>query len=178
MDFKTVDKSEQTALVQLFTSVFTASEGKQEGKLIGSLSLELASTIDDEETVCFGAYDGDVLTGAIFFTQLQFSDPVRVYMLAPVAVCTEQQGKGIGQSLIRYGLDEITKWSVRVAVTYGDPSFYSKVGFRALSEDVIKAPLELSMPFGWLGQSLTEDPIPVIHERPMCVKPFRNPAYW
>ncbi|CAD7778098.1 MAG: hypothetical protein KIIPBIDF_00975 [Candidatus Methanoperedenaceae archaeon GB50] len=46
-------------------------------------------------------------------------------MLAPVAVSTEHQRKGIGQALINYGLDELKKRSVSIVVTYGDPSFYS-----------------------------------------------------
>jgi len=99
-------------------------------------------------------------------------------MLAPVAVSTEHQGKGVGQALIKYGLNELKNRSVAVAITYGDPSFYSKVGFRSLPEIVIQAPLRLSMPEGWLGQSLTEQPIPTINERPTCVKEFNDPAYW
>jgi putative acetyltransferase len=99
-------------------------------------------------------------------------------MLAPVAVSTEHQGKGVGQALIIYGLKELKNRSVAVAITYGDPSFYSKVGFRALSENVIQAPLKLSMPEGWLGQSLTGEQIPTINERPKCVKEFNHPAYW
>jgi predicted N-acetyltransferase YhbS len=99
-------------------------------------------------------------------------------MLAPVAVSTEHQGKGVGQALINYGLNELKNRSVAVAVTYGDPSFYSKVGFRALSENVIQAPLKLSMPEGWLGQSLTGEQIPTINERPKCVKEFNKPVYW
>ncbi|MCP3875224.1 MAG: GNAT family N-acetyltransferase, partial [Desulfobacteraceae bacterium] len=47
-----------------------------------------------------------------------------------------------------------------------------------LSESVIQAPLKLSMPEGWLGQSLTEEPIPTIKERPACVKEFNDIAYW
>jgi len=90
-------------------------------------------------------------------------------MLAPVAVTTQHQGKGVGQALINYGLQELKNRSVAVVITYGDPSFYSKVEFQALSEAVIQAPLKLSMPEGWLGQSLTEEPIPTINERPTCV---------
>ncbi len=99
-------------------------------------------------------------------------------MLAPVAVDTEHQGKGVGQTLINYGLNELKNRSVSVAITYGDPSFYSKVGFRTLSENVIQAPMNLSMPEGWLGQSLMGEPIPTIKERPKCVKEFNDPAYW
>ena len=82
------------------------------------------------------------------------------------------------QALIHYGLSELISLSVDVAITYGDRSFYSKVGFSPLSEEVIKAPLKLSMPEGWLGQSLKDSQISPINERPTCVKEFNNPSYW
>ena len=178
MLLQTLDKSKEEEIAELFTSVFTSSEGEKEGRLIGKLSAALASNIDNEETICFGAFENELLIGSIFFTRLQFNEPILVYMLAPVAVSTEHQGKGFGQKLINYGLNELKKRSVNVAVTYGDPSFYSKVGFQVLSENVIQAPLKLSMPFGWLGQSLMGETIPTIHERPVCVKEFNDPAYW
>jgi predicted N-acetyltransferase YhbS len=173
-----LDKTKQKEVAGLFASVFTSSEGEKEGKMIGNLASELSSNIDDEEIICFGAYENESLIGSIFFTHLRFNEPIQVYMLAPVAVSTEHQGKGIGQELINYGLNALKKRSVNIAVTYGDPSFYSKVGFEPLSENVIQAPLELSMPVGWLGQSLTGDPIPTINERPTCVKEFNDPVYW
>jgi predicted N-acetyltransferase YhbS len=178
MNYQTLDKSKQKEVASLFTSVFTSSEGEKEGMLIGNLSSQLASSIDNEETISFGVYENESLIASIFFTRLKFNNPIQVYMLAPVAVSTENQGRGIGQTLINYGLSELKKRSVSVAVTYGDPSFYSKVGFQALPENVIQAPLKLSMPFGWLGQSLTGEPIPTINERPVCVKEFNDPVYW
>lgn len=178
MNYQILDNKYQKEIAALFTSVFTSSEGEKEGKLIGKLSSELASNIDNEETICFGACENESLIGSIFFTRLRFNEPIQVYMLAPVAVSTEHQGKGIGQALINYGLNELKSRSVNVAITYGDPSFYAKAGFEPLSENVIQAPLELSMPVGWLGQSLTGDPIPTIHERPTCVKAFDDPVYW
>ena len=178
MSYQTLDKSNQKKVEELFTSVFSSSEGEKEGMLIGNLSSELASSIDNEETICFGVYENESLIGSIFFTRLKFTSPIQVFMLAPVAVSTENQSKGIGQALINYGLNELKKRSVSVVVTYGDPSFYSKMGFQALSENIIQAPLKLSMPFGWLGQSLTAEPIPTINERPMCVKEFNDPVYW
>lgn len=178
MNYQSLEKSKQEEVANLFTSAFTTSEGEKEGMLIGGLSSELASSIDNEEIICFGAYENGSLIGSIFFTRLKFNDPIQVYMLAPVAVSTEHQGRGIGQALINYGLNELKKRSVSVVVTYGDPSFYSKVGFQALSEEFIQAPQELSMPFGWLGQSLTAEPIPPIDERPTCVKEFNDAVYW
>ncbi|QTR49551.1 GNAT family N-acetyltransferase [Candidatus Thiothrix anitrata] len=173
-----LNKLKQKEIEELFTSVFTSSEGEKEGKLIGNLSAQLASNIDNNEIICFGSYKNKTLIASIFFSRLHFNQSIQVFMLAPVAVSTEHQGKGIGQALIKYGLNALKNRAVDVAVTYGDPSFYSKVGFQAVSENVIQAPLRLSMPFGWLGQSLTGKAIPAINERPVCVKAFNNPIYW
>ena len=178
MKYKNLNKNRKAEVVSLFKSVFSSSEGEKEGKLIEGLALDLSSNIDNEKIICYGAYEGDSLIGSIFFTFLHFSDPILIYMLAPVAVSTEHQGKGVGQALIKYGLNELKKRSVAVAITYGDPSFYSRVGFETLSEKDIRAPLKLSMPEGWLGQSLTEEPIPTINERPTCVEEFNDPVYW
>ena len=178
MNHKVLDKNNQNEVTELFTSVFTSSEGEEEGKLIGNLCSALSSNIDNKEIICFGAYENESLIGSIFFTRLQFNASILVYMLAPVAVSANHQGKGVGQSLINYGLNDLKKRSVAVAITYGDPSFYSKVGFQALSENVIQAPLNLSMPEGWLGQSLTGEPIQTINSRPTCVEEFNDPAYW
>jgi len=178
MNHKILDKNSKEELTNLFTSVFTSSEGEKEGKLIGNLASELSSRIDNQEVICFGTYDKELIIGAIFFTRLRFNEAIQVYMLAPVAVSTEHQGKGVGQALINYGLNELKNRGVNVAITYGDPSFYSKVGFQSLPESVIQSPLKLSMPEGWLGQSLTEESIPAINDCPTCVEEFNDPVYW
>jgi putative acetyltransferase len=178
MIYGALDNSNREEIEELFTSVFSSSEGEREGQLIGRLSSQLASAIDNNDIICFGVREKEMLIGTIFFTRLYFRKAIQIFMLAPVAVSTEYQGQGIGQALIKHGLHELRNHSVSAVVTYGDPSFYSKVGFQALSENVIQAPLKLSMPFGWLGQSLTGDPIAAINERPVCVKEFNNPIYW
>ncbi len=178
MNHKILYKNSQEEVTNLFTYVFTASEGGKEGKLIGNLVSELSSKIDNQKIICFGTYKKDSIIGAIFFTHLLFNKATKIYMLAPVAVATKHQRKGIGQTLINYGLNELKNRSVTIIITYGDPYFYSKLGFQTLSENVIQAPLKLSMPEGWLGQSLTEEIIPAINGRPTCVNEFNNPIYW
>jgi len=178
MNHKILDKKSHQEITKLFTSAFTTSEGDKEGRLVGKLASELSSGIDNQNIICYGTVEEETIIAAIFFTRLRFEIDIEVYMLAPVAVNTEHQRKGIGQALINYGLTEIKNRSVAVVVTYGDPSFYSKLGFQPLSENVIQAPLKLSMPEGWLGQSLIEDQIPTANGRPKCVKEFNNPVYW
>ncbi len=175
---KSVDKNSRDELTNLFTSVFRLSDGEEEGRLIGDLVSKLSSSIDNEEIICFGTYEDDLIIGSIFFTPLYFKEPIKICMFAPVAVRKEYQRIGVGQALINFGLNELKNRSVSVVTTYGNLSYYSRVGFQALSENFIRAPLKLSMPEGWLGQSLTEEPIPTIKECPTCVEAFNDPALW
>jgi predicted N-acetyltransferase YhbS len=178
MDIKLLDSQQQTSLETLFQSVFSDSEGEEEGRALGVLVSQLAATIDNEQILCLGAYADQQLVAAIFFSRLTVPDPVSIYMLSPVAVRTDQQGKGIGQTLINHGLNELKTRAVDVAVTYGDPAYYSRVGFHPIPETRIKAPHPLSMPQGWLAQSLSTEPIPTISKEPTCVPAFNNPTYW
>lgn len=178
MNFKILDKNNKREVADLFISAFTSSEGEKEGQLIGNLALNLSLNIDNKRIICLGAYENGLIIGSIFFTRLKINEPINIYMLAPVAVNVKYQGKGVGQTLIKYGLNMLKERSVSVVITYGDPSFYSKVGFQLLSENTIQAPLKLSMPEGWLAQSLSEDQIPIIKEQPTCVQEFNNSIYW
>ena len=62
--------------------------------------------------------------------------------------------------------------------TYGDPNYYSKVGFKPITEKLIKAPLKLSYPEGWLAQSLVSDEIQPITGNSYCVEAFNKPRIW
>jgi predicted N-acetyltransferase YhbS len=178
MTYQSINTADQVQVAEFFSRVFSDSEGAGEGRLIGGLAGELVQAIDQRDILGFACAERNEIIGAIFFSRLYFEQGVNVFMLAPVAVSTAHQGKGFGQALIRYGLDEMRQRSVDVVITYGDPAFYSRVGFNTLSQERIKPPLELSMPQGWLGLALGEEEIPKIAERPRCVEAFNNPLYW
>ena len=93
MNHKILAKSHKQEVTSLFTSVLTLSGGEKEGRLIGTLASELSSTL---------AHMKKSQSLQQFFSRLRFNEPIRVYMLAPVAVSTQHQGKGIGQALINY----------------------------------------------------------------------------
>ncbi|KQA27350.1 hypothetical protein AAY53_06340 [Vibrio metoecus] len=101
-----------------------------------------------------------------------------MYLLAPVAVATKWHGQGIGQALIRFGLETLKEKDISHVITYGDIRFYSKVGFTAINEEMIQAPLTLSYPEGWLAQSLTGQAITPISGKPTCLEAIANPVYW
>jgi len=178
MDFRAHEQGDAPAIEGLFVSVFSESEGEQEGALIGKLVREMIATTDSRDLYGFVAFDGTLIVGAIFFSRLSFETDVDVFILAPVAVRSDYQGMGIGQALITHGLREMQRRGVSYVTTYGDPSFYSKVGFQPISHNEIAPPLELSQPEGWLGQSLAGNVIETIPGRCTCVRALDNPAYW
>ena len=178
MEFRAQKPGDSSAIEGLFDSVFTRSEGEQEGALISNLAKEMMANIDSQDLYGFVADDGKQIVGAIFFSRLTFQNDLKVFILAPVAVHTDYQGMGTGRALITHGLREMEKRGVSFVITYGDPAFYSKVGFHQISQHAIAAPHSLSQPEGWLGQSLSDEPIETIPGRCTCVDALDNPVYW
>ncbi len=178
MEFRPHKRNDSSDIESLFVSVFTKSEGKLEGALIGNLSKELIAETDERDLYGFVAVDEGRIIGSIFFSRLTFESDIDVFILSPVAIHSNHQGKGIGQELISYGLRAMKANGVQLAITYGDPRFYTKVGFNPVSQDIVRPPLELSQPEGWLGQTLGGDSIEVIPGSCSCVKALNNPAYW
>lgn len=162
----------------LFTDVFTDSEGQDEGRMIGELAFELQKTTAEDDFLGFIALDGEELVGCIIFTRLKFQTGIIAFVLSPVAVATKYQGEGVGQKLISFGLEYLREAGVELAFTYRDKSFYSKDGFKQVTEDVAKAPLKLTYPEGWLTQSLVGEDIQPIPGRSIYVAALNNQKYW
>lgn len=162
----------------LFDKTFTHSEGASEGKVVGSLAFDLLTTTESSKLLAFIVEDADEIVGCILFSALIFKDNCQAYILSPVAIKTEKQGHGLGKALINFGLEQLKSEGVQFVFTYGDPNFYSKVGFAQVSESIIKAPLPLSYPEGWLVQSLNGEPVESIVGDCVCVEALNNPELW
>ena len=163
---------------QLFTKVFSDSEGQSEGLLIGNLAYDLMTSTDAQDLYGFVAIENEVIIGSILFTRLTFESEVNAFLLSPVAIHTNYQGKGIGQKLINFGINHLKENGIALVFTYGDSKFYSKVGFSLIPEKLAKAPLKLTYPEGWLGQSLVSDEIEPITGSSYCVEALNKHEYW
>lgn len=166
-------------LAALFDETFTAAEGAEEGALIGRLAREIFETTAPEDLYGFVAAEEEGLAGCILFTRLRFAEEARtVFLMAPVAVGPGFQRQGLGQRLIAHGLAELRAQGVDIVLTYGDPAYYAKTGFAAIDETVAQAPMPLTFPHGWLGQSLTDQPIGALRGASRCVPAFNKPDLW
>lgn len=166
------------AVTDLFKAVFTASEGLEEGTTISELVSELILSTDPSALRGFVAVSEDTVVGGIFFSALGLPSAQRAFLLSPVAIATHVQQQGLGQRLIRHGLEALRADDVELVFTYGDPAFYGKVGFAPVSEQTVPPPQPLSQPEGWLGQSLRGDGIAPMTGPSQCVKAFDYPRYW
>lgn len=179
IEFSSGPSGRDEPIIDLCASTFTASAGDDEGARIRRLVTDLLCSTPEDDVVVFRAHDGPLLLGCIAFSRLRYDlDDRTVFLLAPVAVRTDRQGEGIGQRLLAFGLAELRRRGVDVVLTYGDPSYYSKVGFQPITEDVARAPLPLSLPHGWLGQSLTSQSLEPFAGACRCVPALDSPDYW
>jgi putative acetyltransferase len=85
------------------------------------------------------AEDDDGLVGHVCLSPLD--SPEGWLALGPVAVRTEDQGKGVGSELIRYALDRARQLRAKAVVVVGDPTYYHRFGF------VFDGPAQLESPY-------------------------------
>jgi predicted N-acetyltransferase YhbS len=168
----------ETEIAALFKTAFTASEGAEEGASIGRLAINLMTTTDADDLHVFTADDNRIV-GACIFTRLRHEGATRrTWLLSPVAVAPDRQGQGIGQKMLAEALAALRAGGADVAVTYGDPAFYGRVGFEPVTVDKVSAPYPLSHPEGWLAQSLTDQPLAPLKGRVTCAPALSDPAFW
>ncbi|GAA5078903.1 N-acetyltransferase [Roseibacterium beibuensis] len=179
MQFTQDVAGQEPEVIALFSRVFTESEGEEEGALIGTLVRQMLTRTPEPDLVPYAAWEEGALIGAVLFSRLAFAqDPRTVFLLSPMAVETAWQGNGVGQALIRHALNDLHGRGVDVAVTYGDPAFYGKVGFQPVTVEEVAAPLPLSHPHGWIAQSLDGAPLSPLVGGSACVAALDNPVYW
>lgn len=179
MEFLTGHQGREAAIVDLFTRTFTASEGAEEGALIGRLVADLLGGTAPGDLFVFTAEeDGGIIAGVVFSRLAYAGDERTVFVLAPVAVAPDRQRQGVGQQLLHHGLAALRGAGVDIVMTYGDPKYYSKVGFRPIPEADAPAPFPLRQPEGWLAQSLTGQAVASLGGPSRCVAALADPVFW
>lgn len=178
MDISKFEHGQLEQVENLYTDTFTVSEGPDEGSAIGALVTDLVSTTNNADLVGFVASTGEEIVGCIFFSRLTLTTNKLAYLLSPVAINAAWQQKGVGQRLINYGLQYLQSQGVDFALTYGDPRFYAKVGFKKISEQEVKPPFKLSQPEGWLAQPINGGSVDDMKGALETVAAFNNADYW
>lgn len=171
--------TDPTALIALFRASFTDAEGASEGQVVAGLVRRLLDQTPAPDLRLFTACDDGGLAGAVIFSRLTCAGGGgQIWLLSPMAVATSRQGQGVGQALIRHALDALRGHGTDLVMTYGDPAFYGKVGFRPVSTETVPAPFALSQPQGWIGQMLNGGDIPRLAGPVSCVAALNDASLW
>jgi putative acetyltransferase len=81
-------------------------------------------------TVSLVATEGSEILGHVAFSPVHIDGAAGSwYGLGPVAVLPERQREGIGQRLVRDGLDRLERLKAQGCVVLGDPTYYGRFGF-------------------------------------------------
>ena len=118
------------------------------------------------------AIDQGLLIGHVIFTACGLIGKTeKVALLAPLAVASSRQRRGVGSTLVHAGLRQMQSTGASLVFVLGDPAYYGRFGFTA--EDRVEPPFPL--PEAWRGawQSLCPDE----GERPVGGK-LRVPPPW
>lgn len=99
-----------------------------EQRLVDALRMEKALSIS-----LVAELDGEVV-GHIAFSPISIdSRDVRWFGLGPLSVRPDRQGRGIGQALVRAGLASLREIGAAGCVLVGEPAYYKRFGFRAIT---------------------------------------------
>ena len=178
MQYTTIQTKDFNDMIQLFITTFSASDGPSEGAMVGCIVRDLIDLTPPDDLYGFTARTENHLVGGLFFSRITYPHSIHAVLLSPMAVATAHQRRGIGQKLIQFGLDTLTKDGMELVLTYGDPAFYSRIGFRQISTEQIPAPYPLQHLEGWLAHPLNQHALPQITDTPTCAEALNNPAYW
>lgn len=84
----------------------------------------------DHELCEFIAEDEGALIGHVLFSRMACEPAVLITGLAPLAVAPPSQGLGVGDALVRRGLEACERLGARGCVVLGAPAYYRRFGFR------------------------------------------------
>lgn len=129
------------------------------------------------------AFKKDHAVGHILFTAARLSgpqDPVRIVLLAPLAIVPEAQKQGIGGKLIEHGLKVLAESGVDLVFVLGHPEYYPRHGFEPAGHLGFEAPYPIPDEHAdaWMVRALRTGVIGSVKGRVVCADALNKPEYW
>lgn len=165
-------------------AVHAAAFGADDGPVIAQLVADLLDDDTSRPLLSLVARDEDRLVGHLLLTSIGLcgSDTgnVEARILCPLAVVPELQGRGIGDRLVRDGLDRLRDDGVGLVVVLGHPSYYPRFGFRPAGARGIDAPYAIAPENAeaWMVVELTPGALGRMRGTVVCARPLQDPRHW
>jgi putative acetyltransferase len=121
--------------------------------------------------------------GHILFTAahlLGSSRKVEVSFLAPLAVVPMFQRRGVGGSLIKKGLERLSKSGVDLVFVVGHPEYYPRYGFTQAGKLGFETPYPMSVEHAdaWMVHALRPDLLGSVSGKVVCCDTLNKPELW
>ena len=151
-----------------------------ESEIVSKLAVDLLSEKTTPRTISLVAETESAVVGHVAFSPVKFHnyENLRGYILAPLAVKPDYQGRRVGSNLVENGMQQLSAMGVDVVFVYGDPKYYGRFGFSADAARRYKAPYKLQHPFGWQAIELNECEIEESPVAISCVASLCDPKLW
>lgn len=122
-----------------------------EAQIVSDLAVSLLKENSPVKIISLVAIENNEIVGHIAFSPVFYENTHEHigYILAPLAVSPKYQKNNIGSSLVKYGLDIISKMGSFVVFVYGDPQYYARFGFKTELAKKYIPPYTLQYPEGW-----------------------------
>ena len=101
--------------------------------------------------------------GHILFTRMSIETAggsISAVALAPMAVSPEYQRRGIGDELIRHGLDLLRRRGERIVIVLGHPDYYPRFGFSTEKAHSLESPFP---PEAFMAMELSPGALAGVH---------------
>ena len=99
----------------------------------------LREGVHPESGLSFVAIEKATLRGSVRFWPVCVGK-ARALLLGPLAVQSDQRGRGIGIALMQRGIAEAKARGHRAIILVGDEPYYSRVGFKPVPQGKVKFP--------------------------------------
>lgn len=146
----------------------------------------VASLLEDESArpalSLLARHEGQAI-GHILFTRATFKgerESPLMYILAPLAVIPEYQGKGVGGLLIRTGLEHLRLMGSQCVFVLGHATYYPRHGFEPCAGDKgypAPYPIPEEHKACWMMQSLSAQPF-YRTGHIQCAQALMKPEHW
>lgn len=116
------------AIIALHKAAFASADFGYQGE--GEL---VAAIYDDGDAIVslVAEAEGSIIGHVLFSRMDVVADGIAIPAagLAPVGVLPDWQGKGVGDALIRAGIDALHEQGVAISFVLGHPSYYPRFGY-------------------------------------------------
>ena len=152
--------------------------GKEDGSAVSGLAIDLLADETAKPLLALIAENGTDIVGSIIFSTVKVSgsEGIVAYILAPLAVASAFQRRGVGRALIERGLQMLKDRGTDLVFVLGDPKYYSRYGFT--HNHHVSGPYELPYREAWMAIALKGNALESASGQILCARSLNATEHW